>query len=288
MDTTKIENTYEKPIYLVKLFSIFILADYFKGILFNMNLLEIISMEKLPADKVLSITFCTLVACFVIKVLFGACGKKIFLRYGNYLVYNKKGISKTVEYWLNEAYKTNNQYAIDKCRSIKKSIETEVNFFIDIFINIINYFKEDYTIYIFDYPGFGNSPYPTKTLTIHDYTNIIRDFIKEKNIINPTIIAHSFGGRITTLLTGYYKEQINKLILIDIATIKPKKTPKQLIKEKTYKFLRKLIKLTPKLKQEKYNQKLLSIFGSTDYKNLPQSMHNTFKNIINTMVWKLF
>lgn len=61
MDTTKIENTYEKPIYLLKLFSIFILADYFTGILFKMNLLKIISMEKLPADKVLSITFCTLV-----------------------------------------------------------------------------------------------------------------------------------------------------------------------------------------------------------------------------------
>ena len=112
MDTTKIENTYEKPIYLVKLFSIFILADYFTGILFKMNLLEIISMEKLSADKVLSITFCTLVACFVIKVLFGACGKKLFLMYGNYLVYNKKGISKTVESWLNEAYKENNQYAM--------------------------------------------------------------------------------------------------------------------------------------------------------------------------------
>lgn len=150
------------------------------------------------------------------------------------------------------------------------------------FINIINYFKENYTIYIFDYPGFGNSPYPTKTLTIYDYTNIIREFIKEKKIINPTIIAHSFGGRITTLLTGYYKEQINKLILIDIASIKPKKTPKQILKEKTYKLLKKLIKITPKLKQEEYTQKLLNIFGSTDYKNLPQSMHNTFKNIVNT------
>ena len=55
-----------------------------------------------------------------IEVLFGACGKKLFLMYGNYLVYNKKDISKTVESWLNEAYKENNQYAIDKCNSIKK------------------------------------------------------------------------------------------------------------------------------------------------------------------------
>lgn len=137
MDTKKFENTYEKPIYLVKLFSVFMLADFCTGILYKMNLLEIINLEKIQADKVLSATFCTLVACFVIKVLFGACGKKIFLMYGNYLVYNKKGISKSVDSWLNEAYKANNQYAIVECNSIKKSIETEVNFFVDIFINII-------------------------------------------------------------------------------------------------------------------------------------------------------
>lgn len=149
------------------------------------------------------------------------------------------------------------------------------------FTNIINYFKEEYTIYIIDYPGFGNSPYPNKELNIYDYANIIRDFMENLNIINPIIIAHSFGGRITTLLTGYYKERIDKLILIDIATIKPKKNIFKLIKEKIYKFLKLLIKLLPKLKQEKYKQKLLKAFGSTDYINLPQNMHNTFKNIVN-------
>lgn len=55
------------------------------------------------------------------------------------MVYNKKGASKTVESWLNEAYKVNNQYAIDKCNSIKKSIETEKTLFVDIFINIITF-----------------------------------------------------------------------------------------------------------------------------------------------------
>ena len=77
---------------------------------------------------------------------------------------------------------------------------------------LINELKENYTIYIIDYPGFGNSPFPNHDLTIYDYTNIIRDFLIEKNINNPTIIAHSFGGRIATLLTGYYKEKINKYV----------------------------------------------------------------------------
>ena len=36
------------------------------------------------------------------------------------------------------------------------------------FFNIINYFKDSYSIYIIDYPGFGNSPIPQKDLTIYD------------------------------------------------------------------------------------------------------------------------
>lgn len=147
------------------------------------------------------------------------------------------------------------------------------------FYNIINHFKKDYSIYIIDYPGFGKSPIPKKTLTIYHYADLIQNFMKENNINNPIIIAHSFGGRITTLLTGYYKLKIDKLILIDIASIKPQKTLKQKLKEKTYKFLKKLTCLFKN--KQNYQQKLLNIFGSSDYKDLPKTMHQTFKNIIN-------
>ena len=149
------------------------------------------------------------------------------------------------------------------------------------FTNIINFFKDNYTIYIIDYPGFGNSPIPEKELTIYDYTNLVRDFLDEMQIKNPIIIAHSFGGRIATLLTGYYKEKIDKIIMIDAASIKPRKSIKNLIKQTTYKVLKKLTYLLPKLKQEYYRQKLLKFFGSTDYQNLPNNMHKTFKNIVN-------
>ncbi len=149
------------------------------------------------------------------------------------------------------------------------------------FTNIINFFKDNYTIYTIDYPGFGNSPIPKKEFTIYDYTNLIRDFLDEMQIKNPIIIAHSFGGRIATLLTGYYKEKIDKIIMIDVAGIKPKKSIKVIIKQTIYKILKKLTIFLPKLRQEYYHQKLLKIFASTDYQNLPNNMHKTFKNIIN-------
>lgn len=146
---------------------------------------------------------------------------------------------------------------------------------------MIDYLKSNYTVYIFDYPGFGNSVFPARDLTIYDYTNIIRDFIKDENIINPIIIAHSFGGRIATLIAGYYKDRINKLIMIDTSGIKPRKGPIKLLKQYTYKLLRKLNILIPKRKRNLYLKRLIKIFGSTDYKKLDKNMYNSFKNIVN-------
>lgn len=148
------------------------------------------------------------------------------------------------------------------------------------FTYLINYLKDNFTIYILDYPGFGNSPFPSKDLTIYDYTNIIRDFMTDKKITNPIIIAHSFGGRIATLLSGYYKEKIDKLIMIDIAGIKRKKSFFLWLKEKLYKLLKLIKYILPKKLKDKYHQQLLKLFGSTDYITLPNKMYQTFKNII--------
>lgn len=145
---------------------------------------------------------------------------------------------------------------------------------------IIDYFKDKYTIYILDYPGFGNSPFINKELTIYDYALIIKSFIEKLQIINPTIIAHSFGGRITSILSGYYKIKINKIILIDVAGIKRRKSLKVFLKEKIYKLLKLFTNILPEAQKIKVREYLLNIFASTDYKNIPLNMHKTFKNII--------
>lgn len=146
------------------------------------------------------------------------------------------------------------------------------------FNHIINYFKDRFTIYIFDYPGFGNSNLPNNDLTIYDYALFIINFMEEKNIDNPILIAHSFGGRIATLLTGYYKEKIDKQILIDIAGIKQISLFK-LIKQTIYKLLNNIIKIFPN--KNILQKKLLKLFASNDYNNLDKEMYTTFKNIVN-------
>ena len=152
------------------------------------------------------------------------------------------------------------------------------------FSYIINSLKTENTIYIIDYPGLGNSPIPKHTLTIYDYTELVIEFTKQLHIINPTIIAHSFGGRIATLLCGYYKRSVNKLILIDIAGIKKKTT----LKTNIYKLLKLLAKLLPPKHRQKYKHKLFNHFASTDYLNLPPTMHETFKNIVKEDLTKYY
>ena len=151
---------------------------------------------------------------------------------------------------------------------------------------LISCLEDYYTIYILDYPGFGNSSFPNHDLTIYDYTKLIIGFIKDNNIDNPTIISHSFGGRILTLMSGFYKIKLDKLIMIDVSPIKPRKSLFSLIKQYTYKFLKKISSILPNKIKKKYLQKLINIFGSDDYKNLSINMQNTFKNIVNEDLYK--
>lgn len=145
------------------------------------------------------------------------------------------------------------------------------------FTNIINLLKDKYKIYIIDYPGFGNSPMPSNELDIYDYSELIYNFILSNKINNPIIIAHSFGGRIVSILSN--KININKLILIDVAGIK-RFNIKIFIKTKIYKLLKRLTYLLPKHIQIKVRNLLLVKFSSSDYLNIPSTMKRTFQNII--------
>lgn len=145
---------------------------------------------------------------------------------------------------------------------------------------LVSYLAKDYTVYIFDYPGFGKSTFPGEDLTIYHYGIFFQDFLKAKNIKNPIIIGHSFGGRIAILLAGLYKVNCKKIILIDAAGIKPHKGILKLIRQTVYKVLKRLKCLLPNKIRDRYQKWLLKKFSSADYQALPPQMMKTFRNII--------
>ena len=149
------------------------------------------------------------------------------------------------------------------------------------FTYLIDILKKNYTVYILDYPGFGKSSFPNRDLDIKDYSYLIKEFIKKKRISNPTILAHSFGGRIVIDMFQDKNIKIKNLILIDIAGIKPKKSILGIIKEKIYKLLKKIVFIFPKRIKKTILERLIKIFGSSDYSVLPNNLRNTFIKIIN-------
>lgn len=140
--------------------------------------------------------------------------------------------------------------------------------------------SEDATIISFDYPGFGNSLFPNKNLTVYDYALIIKEFLEEHNIHHPILLGHSFGGRLSILLQGYYHYPVSKMILMDSAGIKPKKTFSSAIRNTCYKILKWFGRKLPKKFSKKYFHFLFRKFASTDYQALPENMRKTFSNIV--------
>lgn len=150
----------------------------------------------------------------------------------------------------------------------------------DTFTRLIRTLEDYYTIYIVDFPGFGNTNFPNFDMTIYDYTDLIYEWLKHLDLDNPTLLGHSFGGRIIITLTGYYQYKYDKIILMNSAGIKPKQTIYKKLKKKTYKILKNIIKVLPKKLRNKLYTKLFNYFSSTDYKTLPDNMKKTFQNIV--------
>lgn len=148
---------------------------------------------------------------------------------------------------------------------------------IEAFKPIYEELQKDYKVYVLDLPGHGKSPECSESLNIFEYELVLYDFIKALNIIKPTLIGHSFGGRMS-IINAAGNANINKLILTGAAGIKPSRSLKYYIAVYNYKFMKLLVK-TPFYSQ--FKDDLLNSGGSTDYKNASPIMKETLIKVVN-------
>lgn len=136
---------------------------------------------------------------------------------------------------------------------------------------VADYFQKEYKIYILDLPGFGYSSEPTFAYQVEDYVDVLKKFIEKKKISNPTLIGHSFGGKISLLYASKYS--VDKLVLF--ASAFKKEIEKLSLKTKMLKFAKKVPILN---KLEGFAKKHI---GSTDYKNASGIMKEILVNTVN-------
>lgn len=140
-----------------------------------------------------------------------------------------------------------------------------------------------YTALALDMPGFGESDEPKEAWNVDDYVDFVLKFVDLFKPESLVLVGHSFGGRvIIKMLNRELPFGIKKIILIDAAGIKPKKTLKQKISLLAYKTGRKIMETKPlKAMFPDAVENMRKKRGSADYNSATPIMRQTLVKVVN-------
>lgn len=150
----------------------------------------------------------------------------------------------------------------------------------DSFEPILRGLRDSFEIITLDFPGFGKSDEPKTPYTLSDYTKMTLAFMKAQNLIDPVLIGHSFGGRVSIKIAS--QEPISKIILMNSAGIKPKRSMGYYLKVygyKTFKWVAKLPLFSWILKEPL--MAYAEIYSSDDYKRATPMMKQVLSKVVN-------
>ncbi len=153
---------------------------------------------------------------------------------------------------------------------------------------IANSLSQNFKVYLVDIVGFGKSDLPEHPLKSDDFGDFLKEFVDKLEIKKPILIGHSNGGRTIINAVGRGKVSAKKIVLIDSAGIKPKRSLWYYVKVSFYKTGKFILNLLPNTKKIKsFKEKLRSNVGSSDYKASSNVLKETMKKIINEDVCNL-
>jgi len=137
-----------------------------------------------------------------------------------------------------------------------------------------------YRVINVDFPGFGQSEEPASVWGIEDYTCLIEKFVGKLGLNSPSLLGHSFGGRVGILYSS--RNPVGKLILVDSAGIKPKRTLKYYWKVYSFKAVKRMMYLfMGKEKAEKRLDARRAKAGSSDYASASPMMRRILSKVVN-------
>jgi len=125
---------------------------------------------------------------------------------------------------------------------------------------------QNHSVYLIDFPGFGQSQLPNGHFTLDNYAEVVDQFITKVGLNNIILVGHSFGGRVAIKLASKHVSYIKKLILVDSAGIEKKS---RLIKLKI--VIAKVLKpiFQPKIMQG-LRKKIYSLIRAGEYLAIPE------------------
>ncbi|ENH97887.1 alpha/beta hydrolase fold protein [Gracilibacillus halophilus YIM-C55.5] len=152
---------------------------------------------------------------------------------------------------------------------------------LDLFADLQHSLAQDFQVTSIDFPGFGQSDEPPESWDVSQYTDFLEKLLLQLQIEQPILVGHSFGGRVSIKYASRHSD-VEKIILIGSAGIKPKRSLKYYVKVYTFKAIKQCLRL-PVL--NKYKEDILSKYrgkaGSSDYQNASRVMQQTLSKVVN-------
>ena len=133
----------------------------------------------------------------------------------------------------------------------------------------ISYFSRFFRVTALDFPGFGEAEPIPAAWSVSDYADWTQEALGALGIVFPHVVAHSFGGRVAVKCLSR-ADIFDRAVLTGCAGIVPKRTLGYRLRVKAYRAVR---TVAPRYAERH--------FGSTEYRQLPPLMRESYKKIVN-------
>lgn len=131
-----------------------------------------------------------------------------------------------------------------------------------------------------DFPGFGHSTEPPTTWGVEEYTRLIEEFCQRLSIERPVLLGHSFGGRVSILMSS--RTPVSKVVLVDAAGVRPRHSLKWYAKVYSYKLAKRMYPLIfGKKRAQAKIEAARARRGSSDYNNATPRMRAILSKCVN-------
>lgn len=142
--------------------------------------------------------------------------------------------------------------------------------------------REGYRVVNVDFPGFGQSQEPDSVWGVEEYTQCIEELICSLGVDRPSLLGHSFGGRVGILYASRHPGELDSLILVDAAGIKPRRSLRYYLKVYSFKARKRLMYLIfGREKAEHKLDKMRAKAGSSDYAQASPMMRRILSKVVN-------
>lgn len=134
-------------------------------------------------------------------------------------------------------------------------------------------------VLVVDLPGFGQSDLPPEPWGVADYANWVLALLERFALDRVSLVGHSNGGRMAIHVAAHHPQRVSRLLLVDAAGIRPKRTAKYYAKVYSAKTVK---HLAPHLGAvgRRMQQRIAARVASSDYA-AAGAMRPTFVRLVN-------